>query len=93
MDNWLHSNRAMHDANPYDVQGLSRTWCTPNTRVAILEQIQNWVQDSSPNSAQVFFWLTGQAGSGKSTIAYTIAHDFNEGKGMLNTLQANFFCS
>ena len=92
MDNWLHSNRAMHDANPYDVQGLSRTWCTPNTRVAILEQIQNWVQDSSSNSAQVF-WLTGHAGSGKSTIAYTIACNFYEGKNMLKTLQASFFCS
>ncbi|KNZ82248.1 hypothetical protein J132_04209, partial [Termitomyces sp. J132] len=75
-----------------NVQTLSRGLCTPNTRVAILEQIRIWAQDSSSNSPQVF-WLTGHAGSGKSTIAYTIAHDFDEGKGVLNILQASFFCS
>ncbi|KNZ77573.1 hypothetical protein J132_05107 [Termitomyces sp. J132] len=92
LDNWPCSDRAMYDTNSDDVQTLSRGLCTPNTRVAILEQICHWAQDSSFNSPQVF-WLTGHAGSGKSTIAYTIAHDFDEGNGVLKTLQASFFCS
>ncbi|KAG5716196.1 hypothetical protein E4T56_gene10766 [Termitomyces sp. T112] len=92
LDNWPCSDRAMYDTNSDDVQISSRGLCTPNTRVAILEQIHHWAQDFSLNSPQVF-WLTGHAGSGKSTIAYTIAHDFDEGNGVLKTMQASFFCS
>ncbi|KAH0584862.1 hypothetical protein H2248_008140 [Termitomyces sp. 'cryptogamus'] len=92
LDSWPHSDRAMYDANPDDVQTLSRELCTQNTRVAVLEKIRSWAQDSSFSCPQVF-WLTGHAGSGKSTIAYTIAHDFGEGKSVLNILQASFFCS
>jgi ABC-type dipeptide/oligopeptide/nickel transport system ATPase component len=49
------------------------------------------------------FWLTGQAGSGKSTIAYTVADHFDDGEkddiekdansDLHNVLGANFFCS
>ncbi|KAG5342333.1 hypothetical protein C0989_003463 [Termitomyces sp. Mn162] len=40
LDNWPHSDRAMYNAHPDDVQTLSRGLCTPNTRVAILKQIR-----------------------------------------------------
>ncbi|KAG6878163.1 hypothetical protein C0993_011236 [Termitomyces sp. T159_Od127] len=39
------------------------------------------------------FWLTGQAGSGKSTIAYSVAEHFDNDNSGLNILQASFFCS
>jgi hypothetical protein len=63
--------------------------------------------DPSSDSPCVF-WLTGQAGSGKSTIAYTVADHLDDGEkdcdekdddekdtnsGLHNVLGANFFCS
>ncbi|KAG6855832.1 hypothetical protein H0H87_010418, partial [Tephrocybe sp. NHM501043] len=72
---------------------LQRHECTPNTRVKILQGITEWANQASPDSPRVF-WLTGQAGSGKTTIAYTIAKQFDEGALPGTTvLGANFFCS
>jgi hypothetical protein len=44
--------------------------CLPNTRTELLDQITNWAsgQDSKP-----ILWLNGMAGTGKSTIARTVA--------------------
>jgi len=67
---------------------LKREECTSGTRVKILEDISNWANNCSPQSPRVF-WLTGQAGSGKTTIAYTITKRF----GNANTLGGNFLCS
>ena len=75
-------------------QGLKREVCTDGTRVKILEDISKWANDRSLASPRVF-WLTGQAGSGKTTIAYTIAKRFEEG-GIANqhtVLGGNFLCS
>ena len=77
-------------------QGLKRVVCTDGTRVKILDDIAKWANDRSSTSPRVF-WLTGQAGSGKTTIAYTIAKRF-EDCGNLNTskhtvLGGNFLCS
>ncbi|KAL8907866.1 MAG: hypothetical protein Q9171_005691 [Xanthocarpia ochracea] len=44
--------------------------CHPNTRVDLLQQIQNWAQQ--PYSKNIF-WLNGDAGTGKSTISRTFA--------------------
>jgi len=70
--------------------------------VDILKRIYEWAEDLSPNSPSVF-WLTGEAGSGKSTIAYSVARHFDgqevddEGGDALQEapkiLGANFFCS
>jgi hypothetical protein len=59
-----------------------------------LEDITKWANDRSPASPRVF-WLTGQAGSGKTTIAYTIAKRFEkDGKANEHTvLGGNFLCS
>jgi hypothetical protein len=56
-------------------QLLRRAVCTPGTRVRILGDITRWANDTSSESHSVY-WLFGQAGSGKSTIAYTIARRF-----------------
>ena len=73
---------------------LTRERCTPGTRGAILERIYQWAQDSSPMSPRIF-WLTGDAGSGKSTIACTVAGHFDDETKTeaQNILRANFFCS
>ena len=75
-------------------QGLKREACTDGTRVKILEDITKWANDRSLASPRVF-WLTGQAGSGKTTIAYTIAKRFEEvGNANQHTvLGGNFLCS
>jgi hypothetical protein len=45
--------------------------CLPNTRADVLQEIGNWIDghDNRP-----IYWLTGPAGSGKSTIAQTVAN-------------------
>ncbi|KAH7187155.1 hypothetical protein DER44DRAFT_176620 [Fusarium oxysporum] len=44
--------------------------CLPNTRQELLDNIDHWIDD--PNSKTVY-WLNGMAGTGKSTIARTVA--------------------
>jgi hypothetical protein len=58
--------------------------CLKSTRIELLSDIQKWVQD--PASAQ-FFWLQGVAGTGKSTVARTIANIFHDHQ----ILGASFF--
>ena len=59
--------------------------CVPDTRVALLDQLQEWSNDHK----RCIFWLNGMAGTGKSTIARTIAHKFHD----QNSLGASFFFS
>ncbi|KAF3277773.1 hypothetical protein TWF970_005026 [Orbilia oligospora] len=69
----------------------SRLWehsdrCLPDTRVELRNQILEWSEE--PSSPPIF-WLNGMAGTGKSTVARTIAEEF-ENKGQL---AASFFFS
>jgi ABC-type glutathione transport system ATPase component len=74
-------------------QGQKREVCTHGTRVKILKDIIKWANDRSLASPRVF-WLTGQAGSGKTTIAYTIAKLFEKGGNANHTvLGGNLLCS
>ncbi|KAF9481793.1 hypothetical protein BDN70DRAFT_875930 [Pholiota conissans] len=75
-------------------QSLRRSVCTPGTRVRIRDDITKWANDTSSESSSVY-WLVGQAGSGKTTIAHTIARRF-EFAGDADdkiVLGGNFFCS
>ncbi|KAF2812823.1 uncharacterized protein BDZ99DRAFT_555664, partial [Mytilinidion resinicola] len=47
--------------------------CLPNTRIELLHHIQGWAKDQS---SKPIFWLNGAAGTGKSTIARTVARAF-----------------
>lgn len=77
-----------------EAQLLRRGSCTPGTRVRLLETIAQWANDQSAESETVY-WLFGPAGSGKSTIAYTVAmqFDFTSTDLSSTTLGANFFCN
>lgn len=44
--------------------------CLENTRVQLQEDIERWIQDPH---GPTFFWLQGVAGTGKSTVARTVA--------------------
>ncbi|KAF5327850.1 hypothetical protein D9619_004969 [Psilocybe cf. subviscida] len=73
---------------------LRRQACTPGTRVRILDGIVRWAKNTSSDSPNVY-WLFGHAGSGKSTIAYTIARRFEFAGDPNDTiiLGGDFFCS
>ncbi|KAF8966225.1 hypothetical protein BDZ97DRAFT_1658024, partial [Flammula alnicola] len=46
--------------------------CHPNTRLAVLKKIMEWIQNSEDRDAWIM-WLHGAAGAGKSAIAQSIA--------------------
>jgi hypothetical protein len=60
--------------------------CLPNTRVKILQEIRTWIDG---NDNQYIFWLSGWAGTGKSTIARTVAREYLD----KNRFMASFFFS
>ncbi|KAJ7829624.1 quinon protein alcohol dehydrogenase-like superfamily [Mycena leptocephala] len=73
----------------------SRRACTPNTRENLLDRLETWAldpvletEDPSAGPTSVF-WLSGMAGTGKSTIAYTLCERLR----VCGRLGASFFCS
>ena len=63
-----------------------RKGCLKGTRGAVLDKIELWARDFAKSPV---YWLNGLAGTGKSTIAQTIAERmFADGQ-----LGASFFCS
>ena len=48
--------------------------CICGTRVDLLRQVEEW----SVNHEKCLFWLNGMAGTGKSTIARTVARTFHD---------------
>ena len=64
----------------------NRQGCLRGTRKDVLRDVDNWLTNER---GQRVFWLSGLAGTGKSTIAQTFAETtFADGK-----LGASFFCS
>ena len=56
-------------------QEANKPKCLEGTRVELLQKIREWAKSSdSPN----IFLLTGALGAGKSTVARTIAEEFEE---------------
>jgi hypothetical protein len=73
-------------AQEAEYRHVGRRGCLKGTRRAILDEIELWTRDPGRPSA---YWLNGLAGTGKSTIAQTIAERvFADGQ-----LGASFFCS
>ena len=64
----------------------NRKGCLKGTRSAVLDQIELWTRDFSQCPV---YWLNGLAGTGKSTIAQSIAERVFAG----GQLGASFFCS
>ncbi|KAG8713740.1 hypothetical protein FRC09_018377 [Ceratobasidium sp. 395] len=75
---------ASYDSNV--ASQLGRGACTPNTRQMILEGLQNWASD--PHGSKVY-WMSGMAGTGKTTIAYSFCSRLETS----HQLAASFFCS
>lgn len=62
--------------------------CRPKTREDVLTDITRWVDDPSPDKKRLLV-LTGDASTGKSTIAHTIAFRYHE----LGRLASSIFAS
>ena len=66
------------DAPFYAAKWQHEPTCLPDTRVDLQQQIHDWIDG---NDERTIFWLNGLAGTGKSTIARTIANDcFQQGR-------------
>lgn len=61
--------------NSYENEQRHRM-CLENTRVEVLQQAMEWTAD---DSSRCIFWLKGLAGTGKSTIANTVAFRLKAG--------------
>ena len=71
----FNSNHRQHDQT-----------CLPNTRIGLLRDISKWADGQDE---RFIFWLNGLAGTGKSTIARTVARRYFNQK----RLGASFFFS
>ncbi|QRV81757.1 Vegetative incompatibility protein HET-E-1 [Ceratobasidium sp. AG-Ba] len=65
---------------------LRRNACTPNTRVDVLQSLKAWARDPTTES---MYWLNGMAGTGKTTIAYSLCKELEDS----GVIVASFFCS
>jgi hypothetical protein len=86
MDGLLKELPYAADAPFYAAKWQHEPTCLPDTRVDLQQQIHDWIDG---NDERTIFWLNGLAGTGKSTIARTVAHNcFQQGH-----LGASFFFS
>ncbi|KAH7338414.1 hypothetical protein B0J17DRAFT_525657, partial [Rhizoctonia solani] len=60
--------------------------CASGTRVAQIDSLLQWARD--PNGGRTC-WMNGMAGTGKTTIAYSVCHKLS----VSFELAASFFCS
>ncbi|KAJ7501560.1 WD40 repeat-like protein [Mycena galericulata] len=65
--------------------------CAKGTRKDIIKSIMSWCKDTSDDIPGIY-WLSGMAGTGKSTIAFTVCEQLH-GDGKASRLAASFFCS
>lgn len=54
--------------------------CLLGTRKSIIREITQWINSPGTDAVPSVFFLSGVAGYGKSAIAHTIAHTFNQDK-------------
>jgi hypothetical protein len=80
------ANLPRADRAAFNSDRQNRHRCLPNTRVDVLGEITAWAGRSDESR---IFWLSGIAGTGKSTVALTIADRLDEKK----RLGASFFFS
>jgi DNA polymerase III delta prime subunit len=83
-----HSQHAAFTA-AINFDNILRGPCTKDTRVNVIKQIMEWVKQTDSTKAPSVYWLTGLAGLGKTTIAYTICEELEEA----GTPFVSFFCS
>jgi hypothetical protein len=78
------SGAAQFDSNAQE----NMPGCLENTRVALLKTIEDWIYRQDVDTPHIF-WLNGLAGTGKSTLAKTVAMEASRKQ----ILGASFFFS
>ena len=77
------AERAVLSATHDSGESFDRPKCLENTRVAILKRLKDWFLGEA--ETEDIMWLYGDAGSGKSAIAQTLAEDFAREKRLLGS--------
>lgn len=57
--------------------------CLPHTRERLLDQLGEWITDTSPSSPRIFL-LSGLAGTGKTTVAQSICIRYDKETGVVS---------
>ncbi|TCD62238.1 hypothetical protein EIP91_007197 [Steccherinum ochraceum] len=81
-----HSEDAAYEMGQREDHTGKRTHCMPGTRTETLGRLELWLADDGDYR---LFWLNGMAGTGKSTIADSLAR-YARSEGIYG---AGFFCS
>jgi len=79
------ADRASYDTR-LSAEGDQPYGCMEDTRVMVLTDLEAWAHDPS---APKVYWLNGQLGTGKTSIAHTLCERLDIQK----KLGASFFCS
>ncbi|CAE6453811.1 unnamed protein product, partial [Rhizoctonia solani] len=64
---------------------VQRRQCAKGTRVRELQKLTDWTRNLS---AGVIYWMNGMAGTGKTTLSYSLCEELNNS----GELAASFFC-
>jgi nucleoside-triphosphatase THEP1 len=80
---------AGHVAVQHKFTDQSKSLCAPGTRVEIQGDILKWLSPQ-PGTKERIFWITGIAGSGKSTLSATVVERLRENR---TPVAAQFFIS
>ncbi|KAF8748533.1 WD40 repeat-like protein [Rhizoctonia solani] len=70
--------------NSYEATKLERRGCTSGTRATVLSCILGWAYEPS---TEPVFWMNGMAGTGKTTIAYSVCQALDQQGGLSTPLQ------
>ena len=86
---FIEEKLASHIAANYAHTDQGKSICAEGTQVEVLEDIEKWIFQQ-PSNAQLIFWLTNVAGSGKSTLSATIIENLRKNH---TPVSAQFFIS
>ncbi|KAJ7331472.1 hypothetical protein DFH08DRAFT_785925 [Mycena albidolilacea] len=86
---FIKEKLASHVAAQHKFTDQSKSLCAPGTRVEIQADILKWLSPQ-PGTNEHIFWITGIAGSGKSTLSATLVDNLRK-KG--TPVAAQFFIS
>ncbi|KAJ6557490.1 hypothetical protein B0H19DRAFT_947131, partial [Mycena capillaripes] len=74
---FIKEKLANHVAAQHKFTDQSKSLCAPDTRVEIQEDILKWLSPQPGNNEHIF-WITGIAGSGKSTLSATLVNNLGK---------------
>ncbi|KAJ7351562.1 hypothetical protein DFH08DRAFT_100909, partial [Mycena albidolilacea] len=86
---FIKEKLASHVAAQHKFTDQSKSLCAPGTRVEIQADILEWLSPQ-PGTNEHIFWITGIAGSGKSTLSATVVDNLGKQR---TPVAAQFFIS